>query len=117
MARGGYRGGSSIIGWSSHGYRDSLMPKPQRKAEVATPAVRAQMARLDRQATKAEAARKKIIGEASPPLAPRTAKPKRELSPIKKVRLGGLTEGERAEIQSSGRMRRVIVEKKIIRRS
>jgi hypothetical protein len=33
MARGSYSGGSSLIGWSSEGYRDKLRPrKPKRKA-------------------------------------------------------------------------------------
>ena len=31
MARGSYNGGSSLIGWSSQGYRDKLKPKPKKR--------------------------------------------------------------------------------------
>lgn len=115
MGRNSYRGGSSLIGWSSDGYRDSLKPKKRRpKAQLAAPAVRAKMAQLDRQAAKAEAAREKILGEVKPKVrrGAEVALSKRKPNPIKRVQLGGLTDEERAAVRSTGRMQRVIVEKK-----
>ncbi|MBK1970950.1 hypothetical protein JIX59_16535 [Brevundimonas diminuta] len=30
MGKGGYSGGSSVVGWGSQGYRDRLKPKPRK---------------------------------------------------------------------------------------
>lgn len=30
MGKGGYTGGSSVVGWGSQGYRDKLKPKPRK---------------------------------------------------------------------------------------
>lgn len=109
MARGGYRGGSSLIGWSSQGYRDSLKPRVRR---AASPVVLAKMQRLDRAAAKAQAARDEVLGRATPLPKPKAKPGKARPTLIKRVKLGGLTEEERIKIRSHGRMRRVVVEKK-----
>lgn len=58
MTKGGYRGGSTVIGFGSGGFREAQ--KPSRKIKVPG-AVRAQLAAQNKRAKKAAAARRALI--------------------------------------------------------